>query len=87
MKSLLLALSLGGLTLAACTPTDQSTVGGSLAGAAIGAAVAGDGDRAEGALAGAAVGAIAGNLIGRSNRPGECVYQDRYGRRYTASCR
>lgn len=86
MKSLLLVLSLGGLSLAACTPTDQSTVTGSLAGAAIGATVAGKGDRAEGALAGAAVGAIAGNLIGRSNQPGQCVYEDRYGRRYTAAC-
>lgn len=86
MKSLLLVLSLGGLTLAACTPTNQSTVTGGLAGAAIGAAVSDDDDRVEGALAGAAVGAIAGNLIGRSNQPGQCVYQDRYGDRYTAPC-
>ena len=86
MKTLVLAVSLGGLTLAACTPTDQSTVTGSLAGAAIGAAVSGDDDRTEGVLAGAAVGAIAGNLIGRSNQPGRCVYQDRYGDRFVADC-
>jgi hypothetical protein len=31
-------------------------------------------------------GGLVGNLIGRSQRQGYCIYRDRYGRRYEARC-
>lgn len=71
------------LALAGCTPTEEGAVLGAIGGGAVGAAI---GDT-EGALVGAAVGGAAGALIGRaSERPGQCYYRDRYGRRYIASC-
>jgi hypothetical protein len=39
-----------------------------------------------GAAVGGAIGGVAGALIGNANEPGRCIYRDRYGRRYTASC-
>lgn len=85
MKQTLL-LAILGLGVAACTPTDQTTLGGAATGAVLGAAVSGDDDRVEGAIIGGAVGAVAGNMIGRANTPNDCVYQDSYGRRYVARC-
>lgn len=83
-KTILLAIL--GLGAAACTPTDQMTLGGAATGALLGAAVSGDDDRVEGAIIGGAVGAVAGNLIGRANTPNDCIYQDANGRRYVARC-
>lgn len=83
-KTILLAIL--GLGAAACTPTDQTTLGGAATGAILGAAVSGDDDRVEGAIIGGAVGAVAGNLIGRANTPNDCIYQDANGRRYVARC-
>lgn len=75
------------LVAAACQTQEQRSAGtGALAGAAIGAAVSDDGDRVEGALMGGAAGAIVGSLIGQAQRPGDCIYQDRYGNRYVAAC-
>ncbi|MGB3314229.1 MAG: YMGG-like glycine zipper-containing protein [Albidovulum sp.] len=75
------------MTLAACQTQEQSAVGtGALAGAAIGAAVADDDDRLEGAIVGGAAGALVGTLIGQSKKAGDCIYEDAYGRRYTAAC-
>lgn len=73
---------------AACqtTTADRSTLTGAAAGAVLGAAVADDDDRLEGAVIGGAAGAIAGNLIGKANTPGDCVYRDQYGNRYVADC-
>lgn len=73
------------LTGACQTGGNQSAVTGAAAGAALGAAV-NDDDRVEGALLGGAAGAVAGSLIGQANTAGDCVYQDRYGRRYVADC-
>lgn len=70
------------LPLAACTQTQQGAVLGAAGGAAVGAAV----DGTEGALVGAAVGGVAGALIGRAQEPGQCIYEDQFGRRYTAPC-
>lgn len=72
------------LPLAACTQTQQGAVIGAAGGAAVGAAVADD--ELEGALVGAAVGGAAGALIGNAQEPGQCIYQDQFGRRYTAPC-
>ena len=67
-------------------PADQATLGGAATGAVLGAAVSDSDDRVEGAIIGAAVGGVAGNMIGRANTPNDCVYEDRYGRRYVAPC-
>ncbi len=87
MNKLIFALPVVALT-AACetTSTNQSTLTGAAAGAALGAVVADDDDRLEGAVIGGAAGAAAGNLIGRANSPGDCVYQDQYGNEYVAEC-
>lgn len=79
-------LAILGLGIAACTPTDQATLGGAATGAVLGAAVSGDNDKAKGAIIGGAVGAVAGNMIGQANTPNDCIYQDSYGRRYVAPC-
>lgn len=78
----LFAMALVGLTLAACTPTEQGAAIGAASGAAIGAAVTGD---VEGAIVGGAIGGVSGALIGRASE-GRCYYRDRYGRRYVARC-
>ncbi len=87
MKKTILAIPVLAVT-AACetTTTGQSTWTGAAAGAAIGAAVADDDKRLEGAIVGGAAGAAAGNLIGRANNPGDCIYRDQNGNRYVAAC-
>ncbi len=73
--------------LTACVEPDAPTVAGATVGALAGAAIADDDDRLKGAVAGAVVGGVAGNLLGRSARnPDQCVYEDRYGKRYVANC-
>lgn len=72
------------LPLAACTATEKTAAVGAASGAIIGGLVTGD-------VRGAAVGAIAGGATGAlvgaaTDRPGQCVYQDRYGRQYVARC-
>lgn len=84
MKKLIIAVGIIG-TLASCTPTEQGTAIGAGAGAIIGGAAT---NSWGGAAVGAAAGGLVGNLIGRSyERPGYCIYRDRYGRRYEARCR
>jgi hypothetical protein len=71
------------LTAAACeTTTGTTTLAGAAAGATIGGAAAGT----SGAIVGGAAGAVAGNLIGQAITPGDCVYVDRFGRRFIAEC-
>ena len=82
MKQMIIAI-FAVLFAVACTPTERGATVGGLAGAAVGGAVTGD---IGGAAVGGAVGAVAGALVGRASEPGLCVYEDRYGRRYTASC-
>ena len=80
----ILALSIVGLAIAGCTPTQQGATIGAASGAAIGAVATGT---AEGALVGAAIGGVAGAVIGRvAENSDDCYYRDRYGRRYTARC-
>jgi len=85
MYKIILALPLL-VTLSACETTTQSTLGGAALGALAGSAVSGSGDKTKGAVVGGLVGAAAGNYIGRSNQPGQCVYQYPNGQRYTAAC-
>lgn len=88
MKKLLIAVPVMAL-LAGCQTaggnSNQGALTGAALGAATGAAVSGSDDRVAGALIGGAVGAAAGNYIGQTNN-GNCVYENRYGERYTASC-
>ena len=78
-----LALAAG---LAACTQTEQRNAAVGAAGGAIaGQLIGGD---TESTVAGAAIGATAGVLVanaGRNDR-GQCLYEDRNGRRYYADC-
>ena len=85
MKSFafIVALSIGAVSLTACTATEQGATIGGVTGAAIGGATTGT---PQGALVGGAIGAAAGALIGKASQPGECYYRDRYGRRYIAAC-
>lgn len=85
MNKMIMVIPALALTAACQTSDNQSAVTGAAAGAALGAAI-NDDDRVEGALIGGAAGAVAGSLIGKANQPGDCVYQDRYGRRYVADC-
>ncbi|MCV9998661.1 glycine zipper domain-containing protein [Pararhizobium sp. YC-54] len=82
MKNILLAALLI-LPLTACTQTEKGAGIGAASGAIIGGAATGN---VRGAAVGAAVGGVAGALIGNASEPGRCIYRDRYGRRYTASC-
>ena len=83
MKKVIMAL-VASVTIAGCTTAERTAVGGAAIGTAVGAVATGE---VEGALAGAAIGGAAGYLIGKAaDRPGYCVYRDRYGRRYTARC-
>lgn len=86
MKKVIIVVALvaSTVTLSACTRTERGTAIGAASGAIIGGAVTG---RAGGALAGAAIGGVTGYLIARADRPGYCIYRDRYGRRYEARCR
>ena len=86
MKHFLAAACALTLVLSACTPAEQSTAVGAVGGAAVGAAISSRSDRTKGAVAGAALGALAGSLIGKSNQPGQCYYNDGYGNRYLAPC-
>lgn len=81
MKYLVLATVM--MVIGGCSATERGAVIGGATGAAIGGAVSGD---VEGALVGGAVGTVAGALIGRAQEPGQCIYRDRNGRRYTAAC-
>ena len=88
MKIAFKAVLVAGLVapLAACTQTEQRNV----AVGAAGGAVAGQllGRDTESTVAGAVIGGTAGLLVSgaaRNNR-GECLYEDRNGRRYYAAC-
>ncbi|MFP1631035.1 hypothetical protein ACLB6G_04795 [Zhengella sp. ZM62] len=83
MKNVLVILA-ATMALAACTTAERDAATGGAIGAAAGAIATGG--KAGGVLAGAAIGAVSGVLIGRATRRGECVYRDRYGRRYIARC-
>ncbi|ATN36360.1 hypothetical protein ACO34A_21455 [Rhizobium sp. ACO-34A] len=84
MKKALLVLALIA-PLAACTQTEKGAGIGAATGAVIGGVAT---NSWGGAAVGAAVGGVAGALIGQSQeRPGYCVYRDRYGRHYEARCR
>jgi hypothetical protein len=75
-------------TLAACsnTPEDR-TLGGAAIGAGTGAVIGGVATHSVGGAAvGGVVGGAAGALIGRATTPGQCIYRDQMGRRYTAAC-
>ncbi len=82
MKQMIFAI-FAVLFAVACTPMERGATVGGLTGAAVGGAVTGD---IGGAAVGGAVGAAAGALIGRASDPGQCIYEDRTGRRYTAAC-
>jgi hypothetical protein len=87
MRKVVLLLPAIAITAACETlPGDRSTQTGAAAGALIGAAVADDDNRLAGAVVGGAAGAVAGNLIGRANSPGDCIYRDQNGNRYVAEC-
>lgn len=77
-----------GLALAGCNASsaDQRTLGGGLIGAGTGAVIGGIAGGGRGAAIGAAVGGITGAVIGRATTPNNCIYQDRYGRRFEARC-
>ncbi len=85
MKKIALILPIVAL-LAACQTTDQNAALGALGGAAVGAAVSSPKDRTQGALIGAAVGVAASTLVGPAQQPGQCIYRDAQGRRFTAAC-
>ncbi|MCU4180032.1 YMGG-like glycine zipper-containing protein [Bosea sp. BH3] len=76
------------LALAGCNTNsaDQRTLGGAAIGAGTGAIVGGIAGGGRGAAIGAAVGGVAGAVIGRATTPNNCIYQDRYGRRFEARC-
>ena len=82
MKQILLA-AFAILFAVACTPMERGAAVGGLTGAAVGTAIEGD---VRGAVIGGAIGAAAGALIGQAAQPGLCIYEDRFGRRYTAAC-
>ena len=82
-KFMLIAASV--TLLAGCETQGQSTLAGAATGAAIGAAVSDD--EAKGAVIGGVAGGLAGNYLGRAqNNPGQCVYEDAFGRRYVDDC-
>ena len=83
MKSAV-ALALIGLSLASCTATERGAGVGAASGAIIGGAITND---VRGAAVGAAIGGVSGAVIGSvADRPGQCYYRDRNGRRYVAAC-
>lgn len=86
MTRFLLTLPVFALSLAACTPAQQTTALGAVGGAAVGAAVSSDADRDKGALIGAVVGGAAATLLGPAANPGQCRYRDAYGREYIDAC-
>jgi hypothetical protein len=87
MRSTLLLIPALALSLAACTPEEQTTVGAAAAGALIGAAVSSDKDRAKGAILGAGVGVVGAAVVNESNNSRQmCRYRDSYGQIYEAPC-
>lgn len=86
MTRFLFALPILALSLAACTPAQQTAAVGAVGGAAVGAALSSDKDRKKGALIGAVVGTAAATLLGPASKPGQCRYRDSYGREYIAAC-
>ena len=86
MKKIIIAsaIVISAVALSSCTRTERNATVGAASGAIIGGAVTGD---AGGAVAGAVVGGAAGVLVSRADRPGRCIYRDRYGRRYVARSR
>lgn len=86
MKKIIVAAAvvISALAVSSCTRTERNATIGAASGAIIGGAITGD---AGGAVAGAVVGGAAGVLVSRADRPGRCIYRDRYGRRYEARCR
>lgn len=83
MKKTLLALALVA-PLASCTATERGAGIGAATGAVVGGVAT---NSVGGAAAGAVIGGAAGVLIAQAERPGYCIYRDRYGRRYEAQCR
>jgi len=79
----LLALAVAGCNT---NSADQRTLGGAAIGAAGGAAIGGAIGGWQGAGIGALAGAATGAVIGRATTPNNCIYQDRYGRRFEARC-
>lgn len=84
----LIVFSMVAAFVAGCTPSEQRVASGALigggAGALVGAAATGT---VEGAAVGAAVGAAGGAVIARlTDRPGQCLYRDEFGREYVARC-
>jgi Glycine zipper len=71
------------LGVAGCTTTQQGAVIGGATGAAVGGAATG---QVGGAVAGGAIGAFAGALIGEAAGSNRCIYENRWGYRYTAPC-
>ncbi|WP_188912248.1 hypothetical protein [Aureimonas endophytica] len=91
MRKLILCAAAGVMVATAgCSQTDKDTALGAGAGGLIGAGIGGLAGGGRGALIGGALGAgtgaIAGNVISRNSRTGDCVYRDRDGRRYVAAC-
>lgn len=83
MKKMILIGCIG-LSLAACTATEQGAGVGAATGAVVGGVATGN---VRGAAVGAAVGGAAGALIGNvADQPGRCYYRDRYGKRYIDRC-
>jgi len=82
------AVLVAGLTLAACSTTERGASAGAVAGAVLGGVSTGTvGGAVAGAAIGGVTGAVAGELVGRYDRdPNQCVWEDRYGRRYVAAC-
>lgn len=79
-----IALVLVALAVTSCTQTEKGAAIGAAGGAIVGGAVSGDvGGAAVGGLIGGAAGALIGNA---SERPGQCYYRGRDGRRIIASC-
>lgn len=80
MKNLIVCVLVAG-SLAACTVSEERTVGGGLIGAGGGALIGGLATGTTGgALAGAAIGGVGGAIIGNATTPGR-----RYGRSYGRS--
>lgn len=75
------AIIVVGLSISACTTTEKTAVTGAAIGAGAGALINGG----KGAVAGAVIGGVAGTLIGKA-QDGRCIYRDRNGRTYRASC-
>ncbi|MHB1103275.1 MAG: glycine zipper domain-containing protein [Devosia sp.] len=88
-KLVLIVVALPALVaLSACTSTQKAAGVGAVAGAVIGGATTGTvTGAAVGAAVGGVTGAVAGELLGRyRDDPTQCVYEDRYGRRFVDDC-